>query len=85
MLSAGETVINAQSSRIFGPTLSAINAFGGGRRFNVGGVVGMDQIQSLGNTSLGGGASQPIQAYVVSQNMTNSQMFDRAQKSRSTI
>jgi hypothetical protein len=85
MLSAGETVINAQSSRIFGPTLSAINAFGGGKRFNVGGVVGMDQIQSLGNTSLGGGASQPIQAYVVSQNMTNSQMFDRAQKSRSTI
>ena len=88
LLSTGETVINARSSRIFQPYLSAMNSYGGGSRFNNGGVVGLDQIQGLAASSLNNAQntlSKPIQAYVVSQDMTNQQMFDRAQKTRSTI
>jgi hypothetical protein len=76
MLSNGESVINAQSTAMFAPLLSAINQAGGGAPFNIGG----------GNTSLQITQDQaPIKTYVVSQDMTNMQMFERVQQSRSTI
>jgi len=40
-LSKGESVINAKSTKMFRPILSAINSAGGGVRFNRGGVAGV--------------------------------------------
>jgi hypothetical protein len=42
MLSNGESVINARSTSMFAPLLSAINVAGGGRAFNAGGVARFD-------------------------------------------
>ena len=88
MLSNGESVINATSTRMFRPLLSAINTAGGGRKFAAGGVAELSALQNSAMSSLNSvvaGAGQPIKAYVVSQDMSNQQMFDRAQKSRSMI
>jgi hypothetical protein len=88
MLSNGESVINATSTRMYKPLLSAINQAGGGRRFAAGGVAELSALQSSAMSSLNNvvaGAGQPIKAYVVSQDMSNQQMFDRAQKTRSMI
>ena len=88
LLSAGETVINARSSRIFRPLLSTINSFAGGKRFAAGGVAEMatsqDSAMMALNQSLAS-ASQPIKTYVVSTDMTSAQEFERVQKARSTI
>ena len=87
LLSNGESVINANSTQMFRPLLSTINAIGGGRQFDsnsIGG--GMNSSQSL--IDLQGSlmtSQQPIKAYVVAQDMTNMQEFDRQAKSRSTI
>lgn len=76
MLSNGESVINASSTAMFSPLLSMINQAGGGAPFNIGG----------NNTSLQITSEQtPIKTYVVASDMTNMQMFDRAQQMRSTI
>jgi chemotaxis protein histidine kinase CheA len=88
MLSNGESVINAQSTAMFKPLLSSINAIGGGKRFADGGLAvgGFSQDQALRDlqdtlmTS-----QQPIKTYVVSSDMSNNQMMDRAIKSRSTL
>lgn len=90
MLSNGESVINAQSTAMFTPLLSAINQAGGGRPFQFGGVVSSQDLvsQEQSNTllqAMGQGQGEPLKAYVVAQDMTSMQMFDRAQKSRSTI
>jgi len=90
MLSNGESVINARSTAMFTPLLSAINQAGGGRGFQFGGVVSSQDITSQEqNNSLISALSQqqesPIKTYVVAQDMTSMQMFDRAQKSRSTL
>jgi hypothetical protein len=88
MLSNGESVINAQSTAMFKPLLSSINAIGGGRRFADGGVAlgsfSTDQAFSQLQTTL---ATQqaPIKTYVVSSDMTNQQMLDRNIKDRSTL
>jgi hypothetical protein len=89
MLSNGESVINAQSTAMFTPLLSAINQAGGGRGFAFGGVAtsndfAQQQTNSL-ITSLAGSGNEPIKTYVVAQDMSNMQMFDRAQKMRSTL
>lgn len=84
-LSNGESVINAQSTRMFRPLLSTINQIGGGRRFAEGGVVSPNQAMDELNMALANSASQPIKTYVVAQDMTSMQMFDRAAKSRSTL
>jgi len=88
MLSNGESVINAQSTSLFKPLLSSINAIGGGKRFADGGLAvgsfSQDQaLQDLQNTL----AFQmpPIKTYVVASDMTNQQMLDRNIQSRSTI
>lgn len=89
LLSNGESVINANSTKMFKPILSAINQMGGGRRFANGGIVSTNysQQQSLNelNSTLGLNSREPIKTYVVATDMTSQQMFDRAQKSRSTL
>jgi len=90
MLSNGESVINARSTRMFAPLLSAINQMGGGEAFQFGGIVSssdmnlQQQNQSL-ISALSGQEPQPIKTYVVATDMTSQQQFDRAQKSRSTL
>jgi hypothetical protein len=89
-LSNGESVINARSTSIFKPLLSAINSVGGGKRFASGGVVGESALstQSLINEQFLNLSSQqtaPIKTYVVSTDMSSAQQFDRVQRERSTI
>ena len=88
MLSNGESVINAQSTSLFKPLLSSINAIGGGKRFADGGLAvgsfSQDQaLQDLQNSL--SFQTQPIKTYVVASDMTNQQMLDRNIKDRSTI
>lgn len=89
LLSNGESVINAASTQMFRPLLSTINEIGGGRRFATGGVVSTNssQQQALSelNASITNSTNQPIKTYVVATDMSSQQMFDRAQKSRSTL
>lgn len=63
-LSKGESVINARSTRMFKPVLSAINEAGGGRGFADGGTL---------DEGLGGITTGTVKAYVVSDEMTNNQ------------
>ena len=63
-LSKGESVINARSTRMFKPILSAINEAGGGRGFADGGTL---------DEGLGGITTGTVKAYVVSDEMTNNQ------------
>lgn len=89
-LSNGESVINARSTAIFKPLLSAINTAGGGKRFASGGVVGESALstQSLINEQFLNLSTQnvaPIKTYVVSTDMSSAQQFDRVQRERSTI
>ena len=88
MLSNGESVINAQSTAMFRPLLSSINAIGGGRRFADGGLAvgsfSQDQALSQLQNSLQF-QQPPIKTYVVSSDMTNQQMMDRNIKDRSTL
>ena len=81
-------MINAESTSLFKPLLSSINAIGGGRRFAEGGLAigGFSQDQALKdlqNTLTT--QTAPIKTYVVSSDMSNQQMMDRAIKDRSTI
>lgn len=70
-LSKGESVINARSTRMFKPLLSAMNEAGGGRGFADGGTV---------DDGLGGVTGGVVKAYVVSDEMTSNQ--DRLAKIR---
>jgi|694.fasta_scaffold13221_8 uncharacterized protein YeaO (DUF488 family) len=92
MLSDGEFVINARSTKVFRPLLSAINNYGNIPAFAAGGSV------MRSNTKPGGASNEtliekltdsisnrPIQTYVVSNLMSNQQQFDRTIKSRSLI
>ncbi len=63
-LSKGETVINARSSRMFKPVLSAINEAGGGVPFSEGGSL---------DTSTGGVTLGAVKAFVVTDDITESQ------------
>lgn len=88
MLSNGESVINAQSTAMFRPLLSSINAIGGGKRFADGGMAigGFSQDQALKDLqSTLQFQQQPIKTYVVSSDMTSQQMLDRNIKDRSTL
>lgn len=92
MLSNGEYVINSQGTKTFGPILNAINAYGKQpqARFALGGSVNSKDAPSGGNASLidilgEAMGKNPIKTYVVSQDMSTQQMFDRTTKSRSTI
>ena len=88
MLRKGESVINAQSTSMFKPLLSSINAIGGGRRFADGGLAvgSFSQDQALSQLQSSLSFSQaPIRTYVVASDMTNQQMMDRNIKDRSTL
>ena len=88
MVSNGESVINANSTRMFSPLLSAINEMGGGKRFAVGGVTGIDTQTSSAlslSSSIGGLLDKPIKTYVVSSEVSSTQALDRQIKNRSTI
>ena len=63
-LSKGESVINAKSTRMFRPLLSALNQAGGGRGFANGGIVGGDA---------GGITTGVVKAFVVADEMTTEQ------------
>jgi hypothetical protein len=54
MLSNGESVINARSTSAFAPLLSAINQWGGGRKFAVGGIVAPSSFNQLAESNARG-------------------------------
>ena len=90
MLSNGEFVMNASSTKLFRPLLSSMNSFGNQpkAKFAMGGPV--SNTQPSGNTNLtdiiGNAISNnPIQTYVVANTMSNQQQLDRVIKSRSLI
>ena len=84
LLSNGESVINARSTSMFKPLLSTINRIGGGRQFAEGGIATTSSSMNDLNNALAM-SQQPIKTYVVAQDMSSMQQFDRAQKSRSTL
>jgi hypothetical protein len=63
-LSKGETVINARSTRMFKPLLSALNEAGGGVAFANGGTL---------DTGTGGATIGAVKAFVVTDDITESQ------------
>lgn len=85
-LSPGESIINSRSTAMYKPLLSSINEMGGGARFS-GGITsnGVDSSQMAMMGLLKNNNKQPVKAYVVSSEMTNQLMLDRASKSRSLI
>jgi hypothetical protein len=89
MVSNGETIVNARSSKMFRPLLSAINQAGGGRRFANGGVVGMttqtSPETSLLNNIANISSQSPIKTYVVASEVSTNASLDRQIKSRSVL
>ena len=89
MLSNGEFVVNARSTEMFGGLLNLINSAGNQPRmqFALGGQVTPQNapVMQNGLDSLLGVQDRPIKTYVVANEMTNQQQFDRTIKSRSLI
>jgi hypothetical protein len=93
MLSNGEFVVNARSTRLFQPLLTAINGYGVNTpAFAAGGLVSqqaeaprMDNTERIAEAIQVGMANQPIRTYVTAGDITNQQQFDRVIKSRSLI
>jgi len=92
MLSDGEYVVNARSTKLFRPLLSAINNYSGIPGFAAGGTVMGSNIKPGGTSNetlieklTDSISNRPIQTYVVSNTMSNQQQFDRTIKSRSLI
>ena len=90
MLSNGEFVVNSQSASMFAPLLSTINSIGNQPQFRMSGLVGGNNsmnngLESLAQTLTSNMSSRPIQTYVVSEQMSNQQQFDRTIKSRSLM
>lgn len=86
MLSNGESVINANSTRMFKPILSALNEYGGGVRFASGGLAGSTSSQSSINAIIDSDdiarkiglqlQRTPIRSYVIEQEVTNAQQVN---------
>lgn len=89
MLSNGEFVVNARSTEMFGGLLNLINSAGNQPRmqFALGGQVTPQNapVMQNGLDSLLGIQDRPIKTYVVANEMSNQQQFDRTIKSRSLI
>jgi hypothetical protein len=91
LLSDGEFVVNARSTQLFRPLLSAINATAGMPQFAVGGLVNgrmrkdPDNSERIAEAVENAFASQPIRTYVTAADISNQQQFDRVIKSRSLI
>ena len=75
-LSKGETVINARSTRMFKPMLSAMNEAGGGVGFASGGSL---------DTSVGGQTIGAVKAFVVTDDITDSQKGLEIIRQKATI
>ena len=93
MLSNGEYVVNARSTRLFQPLLAAINGYGvntpafaaGGLAVQQADAPRMDNTDRLAEAIQVGMANQPIRTYGTAGDITNQQQFDRVIKSRSLI
>ena len=93
MLSNGEYVVNARSTRLFQPLLAAINDYGlstpafaaGGLAVQQASAPSMDNTERIAEAISLGISNQPIRTYVTSSDVTNQQQFDRVIKSRSLI
>lgn len=78
-LSNGESVMTAEATAMFAPFLSMMNQAGGGRAFDVGSIKSSSALSPT-QTEI-----TPIKTYVVAQDMSTMQMFERSQMGRSTI
>jgi hypothetical protein len=93
MLSNGEFVVNARSTRLFQPLLAAINGYGvntpafaaGGLAVQQAQAPRTDNTERIAEAIQVGMANQPIRTYVTAGDITNQQQFDRVIKSRSLI
>ena len=92
MLSDGEFVVNARSTRLFQPILSAINASADLPGFAIGGLVdknrdrpARDNTDTIAEAINVAFRDQPIRTYVTAGEISNEQQFDRIIKSRSLI
>ncbi len=91
LLSDGEFVVNARSTQLFKPLLTAINDAGALPQFAVGGMVkGQNQPQQDNSSRIAEVIqqtfqNQPIRTFVTATDISNQQQFDRVIKSRSLI
>jgi hypothetical protein len=92
MLSDGEFVVNARSTRLFQPILSAINSSANIPGFAMGGLAdknsnrpAKDNTDSIAEAINFAFRDQPIRTYVTAGEISNEQQFDRIIKSRSLI
>lgn len=92
MLSNGEFVVNARSTRVFRPLLESMNSAANLPQFAVGGLVtgnGMNppksQNETLADAISNAFGSTPIRTYVTANEVSTQQQFDRIIKSRSLI
>jgi hypothetical protein len=82
MLSDGEFVMNAKSSALFSPMLTAMNNMGNLPNTSLPISSGNQSLVDVVNQTI---SSRPIRTYVTAQDMSNQQQFDRTIKSRSLI
>lgn len=90
MLSNGEFVVNARATQSFLPLLNSINDAGLQPKFNMGGLNmgnnnGLNVSNDITNAITSSLNSRPQKTYVVANDMTNQQQFERTIKSRSLI
>lgn len=88
-LSNGEFVVNARATSAYLPLLSAINDAGLQPRFAMGGLAttagSTDTAQVISTAIAAGLTERPVKTYVVGQDMSTQQQFDRTIKSRSLL
>ena len=88
-LSNGEFVVNARATSAYLPLLSAINDAGLQPRFAMGGLAtqaGSTETAQVISTAIAAGLTErPVKTYVVGQDMSSQQQFDRTLKSRSLL
>jgi len=89
MISNGEYVVNARATNAFLPMLNAINDYGRRPRFAMGGLVQSQSPSTILNENLTQALTEtmmrPVKTYVVGQDMSSQQQFDRLIKSRSLM
>ena len=91
LLSDGEFVVNARSTQLFKPLLTAINEAGALPQFAIGGMVNKQNVPQQDNTTKIAEVirdtfqNQPIRTFVTATDISNQQQFDRVIKSRSLI
>ena len=89
MISNGEFVVNARATSAYLPLLNAINSAGLQPRFTMGGLASQssstDTAQAISTAITAGFNDRPVKTYVVGQDMSTQQQFDRTLKSRSLL